>query len=600
VAILKGTSAVSESLVEPAEGAQASRPWRSSLLLGAVFLVIYALSCSDAVQGGDSGEFATIAALGGVPHPPGYPVFVILAQLSNIFVPIGSAAYKAALASALVGAICLVFVHRSVVLLTSSTLAATTAAAGLGFSVRFWQYASVAEVFTLAALSGAIISWVATEVSLGRRGQAISLSLGGAMALSLAGHHSGAMLLPMVAYIIWWASVDLLEFTKNTAVFLGVTALGLLPYLIFMGEGGVWRWGHTDSLSGLIHHLLRADYGTFSLAISESEVSPWDHPLLYLKWLPKEWAGFLAVLGLWGAGDLFARGRKRVAWSLTIGLLGTAVVFLAMFNLPATGFYRVVAARFWLLPNTVFAVFVGVGVAAFVRLPVWSTRSLPVVMLAGTMLVQVFPTINRAPHRGWTVLEDYVRNALHAVEPNALIVGTGDSRLFGALYAQEVLGDAPGVVWVEPSMVGYDWYRENLLDSHPDITLSPDVVTMVNANVGIRPVYVAFSHGTGEVLSAIPPVYPYKAVLLRVLSPGEELPPLEQLEQEHLEVTGTFLLRSGLESNWDSTWTWEYEAWDQYSYSQLVLAELFATAGDHQAAWRLRSRVEAISPHLQE
>jgi hypothetical protein len=363
---------VAESSVELATDAHKSQSWRSSLIFGLAFFAIYTWSCGSAVQGGDSGEFATVSALGGVPHPPGYPLFVILSQLSNMFVPVGSVAFKAALASAGAGAVALAFVHRSVLRLTSSPVAAVTAAAGLGFSVRFWQYASVAEVFTLAAMSGAIISFVAVEIYLGWRGRAVAVALGGAMALSLAGHHSGAMLLPMVAYLLWWSADDRREFAKNTAVFLAVTATGLLPYLIFMGDGGAWRWGHTETFSGLIHHLLRADYGTFSLGISEATVSPLAHPWLYLKWLPTEWAGFLALLGVWGAGDLFVRGGKRIGWALAIGWLGTAVLFLAMFNLPATGFYRVVAARFWLLPNTIFAVAVGVGVASFVRLPIRS------------------------------------------------------------------------------------------------------------------------------------------------------------------------------------------------------------------------------------
>ena len=594
------TDADVEGYVEPCTEPSNVESWRSSLLFGLVFFAIYVWSCGSSVQGGDSGEFATISALGGVPHPPGYPLFVILSQISNMLVPVGSVAFKAALASAGAGAVALVFVHRSVLRLTSSDVAAVTAAAGLGLSARFWQYSSVAEVFTLAAMSGAIICFVAVEISLGWRGRAVAVSLGVAMALSLAGHHSGAMLLPMVGYLLWWSSNDRRELAKSTAIFLGVTATGLLPYLIFMGDGGVWRWGHTETLSGLVHHILRADYGTFSLGISDANVGPLAHPWLYLKWLPREWTGFLAVLGVWGSWDLFAKSDKRIAWALAIGWLGTAVLFLGMFNLPSTGFYRVVAARFWLLPNTVFAVAVGVGVSIFVRHSVWSRKYLPWGILAGTMMVQVFPTINRVPHRGWTVLEDYVRNTLQAVEPNALIIGTGDSRLFGSLYAQEVLGDAPGVAWVVPNMVGYDWYREKLLARHPDITLSSDVTTMVNANVGIRPVYIAFSLATGLVLEAIPPVYPYKAVLFRVLAPEEDLPPLEQLERDHNEAAGSFVLRSGLESSWESTWTWEYEAWDQYGYSYLVLADLYSTAGDHQSARRLRGLVEGMSPHLQD
>ena len=93
------SEAVGERGDEPITDKSKPQSWRSSLIFGIAFFAIYIWSCSSAVQGGDSGEFATVAALGGVPHPPGYPLFVILSQLTNMVVPFGSVAFKAAIAS---------------------------------------------------------------------------------------------------------------------------------------------------------------------------------------------------------------------------------------------------------------------------------------------------------------------------------------------------------------------------------------------------------------------------------------------------------------------------------------------------------------------
>jgi hypothetical protein len=64
---------------------------RSSVVFG-LFLVLYALGAARTVQGGDAGEFMTIAATGGVAHPPGYPAFSLRVRLTALL-PIAGMAW---------------------------------------------------------------------------------------------------------------------------------------------------------------------------------------------------------------------------------------------------------------------------------------------------------------------------------------------------------------------------------------------------------------------------------------------------------------------------------------------------------------------------
>ena len=45
------------------------------------------------------------------------------------------------------------------------------------------------------------------------------------------------------------------------------------------GLQGPWVWGDWDNFEGLVHHVLRSDYGTLSLRAGDMGVYWWSHPL---------------------------------------------------------------------------------------------------------------------------------------------------------------------------------------------------------------------------------------------------------------------------------------------------------------------------------
>ena len=70
------------------------------------------------VLAADSGELQVVAAQLGVAHPPGFPLYVLLAHLFTRL-PIGSPAYMVNLLSAVFGALTAVVVYHSCLLYTS-------------------------------------------------------------------------------------------------------------------------------------------------------------------------------------------------------------------------------------------------------------------------------------------------------------------------------------------------------------------------------------------------------------------------------------------------------------------------------------------------
>src|SRR5947209_3952032 len=62
-----------------------------AVLLGLAALAVYTRTLCPTVAAGDSGELTAAASLGGVAHPPGYPIWTMLARLFT-YIPHGSIA----------------------------------------------------------------------------------------------------------------------------------------------------------------------------------------------------------------------------------------------------------------------------------------------------------------------------------------------------------------------------------------------------------------------------------------------------------------------------------------------------------------------------
>lgn len=567
--------------------------------MAAAALVLYAATAATTVQGGDAGELLTVAAGGGVAHPPGYPLFTGLAGLL-VQLPLGTVPWRGAMAAAVLAAAGIGLLGAAVERWTGRPLAGVAAAGSLAVSGLCWRYATVSEVFAGGVFTAGAVLWVASRVQAGWRGPQAAGALGLAVASGIACHHTVVLLAPLVLFVLWQTC------RERPVASLAAGAAGLAPgfaaYGALMLPGGVWRWGDTTTLEGLVHHFLRRDYGTFSLAVSDAQVAPWAHPLDWVLALPTQFAGVFFLLGLVGLAQA-VRTRQPLALALLATLLLAGPIFFLRFNLPVEGFWTVVTRRFHVLPNTLFAVFVGLGAAAWLESALLAGVRLRRGLVGACVVVAGLLASGHAPHRGWTVLEDFCRSALSVVGPDALILGSGDSRLFGFLYLQSIEGLRPDVAYVEPEMLGYPWYRDRLNAQHPDLLpvlegkVHVDPVDLIGRHYGQRPIYLAprllEAPGFAE---RLPPAFPAGATWMQLLGPGEPLPPPEQVEADLRQALAGFRLASRVVTEHQATRTWESEAWDQYAITFAVLADAYDAGGDPVGAARCRATASSLSP----
>ncbi|MEE6494149.1 hypothetical protein FKM82_017032 [Ascaphus truei] len=118
---------------------------------------VYVNTLHPSVPGGDSGELITAAYELGVAHPPGYPLFTILAKMAMWFVPFGSVAYRVNLLSGLFGAAAASLLFYTTSRLSGSYAAGILASGLFSFSRLTWQWSIAAEVFSLNNLFVALL-----------------------------------------------------------------------------------------------------------------------------------------------------------------------------------------------------------------------------------------------------------------------------------------------------------------------------------------------------------------------------------------------------------------------------------------------------------
>ncbi len=139
------------------DDAARSRPltWLITLLLFVAFLALYIATLAPDVLAADSGELQVVAAQLGVAHPPGFPLYVMLAHVFTRL-PVGTPAYAVNLLSAIFGALAVVVVYRSGRRLVGRQLPALLGAVALGTATTFWSQATTANVRSLTALLAAL------------------------------------------------------------------------------------------------------------------------------------------------------------------------------------------------------------------------------------------------------------------------------------------------------------------------------------------------------------------------------------------------------------------------------------------------------------
>jgi len=136
---------------------------RHAALLALGTFLVYAAGTCRTIYVGDSGELVAAAATLGIPHPSGYPLYVLLGKLWTMLVPLGSIAWRMSLLSAVAASLTCGLFFALVRRLGISSPAAAVSTLILAFGPSFWSQANIQRVYSLNALFVVAVSFAALE-----------------------------------------------------------------------------------------------------------------------------------------------------------------------------------------------------------------------------------------------------------------------------------------------------------------------------------------------------------------------------------------------------------------------------------------------------
>jgi transmembrane protein TMEM260 (protein O-mannosyltransferase) len=483
-------------------------------------LVLYVLTLAPTTQYWDASEYITAAHALGIPHPPGSPLFVILAHAWGLL-PLGADYARrinlfAAVTSAAAAGIWFLIGERwlRAIVAPAGRRRLVAAAGALVGATAFtvWNQSVVNEkVYTLSVLTIALVLWLtlrwADQPASTRRDHYLVL-IAYLLALTATNHLMGVLAAPAVlVYVLLTDPRALLRprFLVAAALVVAVgTSVNLFipirahfdPYL---NQGEATTWPALKSV------LAREQFGKPSVFDNPMYRPGPDNPghtlvlygqqlLNYVQyfswqfgrdWLPGMQRGLavlFAALGLLGARRQW-RADRRAAFAMTtlILTLTVALVFYLNFKWGYSQPYRgpglehEVRERdyFFVASFAAWGVWVAMGLATLME---WieearlarATASAPVRLWAPSVLVLLLALIPLAGNRltasrsDETLARDYAHDLLQSVDPYALVVTAGDNDTFPLWYAQEVDGVRRDVSVLVMSLANTGWYLRQL------------------------------------------------------------------------------------------------------------------------------------------
>lgn len=420
-----------------------------------IYLASLAPDLTWAHNGADGGDLIVAAFTLGVPHPPGYPAYTMLAHLFTRL-PCASIAYCVNLLSAvsMVGAtgvlalvsdegrktkdeLCpssFVFGHR---------VAALAAAWGFAFTPLVWQQAIIAEVYAPFALCVALVLWLAPRV-LSARG---AFALGAVWGLALGFHLTALFLLPLALWRVWRARARLFAFVAAVVL----ASLQWL-YPVWRAGRGAITWGDPTTLAGWWWLVSGALYREYVFAV------PLD-----------AWLGRIAffVNALWlGLGPILVACALIGWWQIVRTDHYKAMVYgatMLVYIVFAIGYNSADSISLTIPAVMIFCVGIGAGVALLLDTlrARFGNRAVALGWIGLFLQVTLVLILN---WRAVSLAEDraamrFGERALSQLPPAAIVVTQDDRATFALWYFRYVLGQRADVRIVDRDLLAFEWYQ---------------------------------------------------------------------------------------------------------------------------------------------
>jgi transmembrane protein TMEM260 (protein O-mannosyltransferase) len=469
----------------------------------AVFLfVVYCATLARGVTYWDSGEFLAAIHSLGIPHPPGTPLFVLLAHVwSTIASPFLGFTIAVNAFSALCTAMAFGIAANLFWRATDDAVASFAAALTAGLMSTVWLNATEAEVYACALLGAMVIFWCARQYVVTRNDRWILLTLY-TCGLAWSLHLTALLAVPAAFYLI--ASARRRPAARDVMPGLLLVLLGgsvVLFMLVRAQHDPSVNQGNPSTVHALWDVIQRRQYDVAPLWPRNAPLwLQFGNIFEYADWQVALGLGpdpgptvartsatvCYALLGIFGT--LHHRAINRNSWRAWVVLFVTASVGVVLYlNLHAGASYGAGVlpegatheARdrdyFFTLAFVCWGAWAGFGVVQLARSVARNGRatfSRTRDMVSAAVVVAVLPMIlNWGPVRSLRRDEQQRDEAaskamLAALPARAVFLANGDNDTYPLWYLQQVLGMRRDVTVVTLPLLTPRWNRAELLRRH--------------------------------------------------------------------------------------------------------------------------------------
>ncbi|MEM7113148.1 MAG: DUF2723 domain-containing protein [Chloroflexota bacterium] len=446
-----------------------------ALTTTAVSLLIYWLTLApDLTQAhlsGDGGELITASMTLGVPHPTGYPTYILLGKLFS-YLPIGTIAYRFNLFSAVTTTVSAGLLAATITQQNKnrSRIPAIVAPLVFAFTPLVWSQATITEVYGLNLLMASLFVWAIFS----DRPLWLAAFLFG---LAITTHATSALMAPLffIRFLPRRGQTSAPDPQQKSsprwAFVLGAFLLGLSPLLAIpwlAQTSSPVVWGNPTTVDGwwwlVSGTIYRPNMLALPLAALVERLVAWGTVALV-------WGG--TVLVVWGVNILYCRSRDSqsrhhpdagaASWndianrgyrSYHNSILLLTAVLITLYALT----YNTPDAHVLLLPALLL---LALPLADVLRN--WGVAAL-LLPLALLLLNFQQQNLRQAP-----TMRPVATALLQAAPENAILLTPGDTTIFTLWYFHHVEEQRPDLLLVDANLFAFDWYRARLQQQVPSL-----------------------------------------------------------------------------------------------------------------------------------
>ena len=423
-------------------------------------------------NGSDSGDFLAALLTGGIPHPTGYPAYLLLGSLF-MRLPFGSPVWRAALlsacAAAAASALLCAWLQKQLSQLLRLPLAATAAAVtalSLSAAPLIFSQAVIVEVYGLQSLFFMLAFYWLDALSAQREpgdNTAAAALLALCFGFGLGNHVTGVLLAPPLLYFL--ALEARRRRWKRLALQVAAAAAGLCVYFVLplrALQNPPINWGDPRTLSGFLWLVSADPYQGLLFTTPAAQVL--ERIAALANYLLKQFGVvgiFLGVIGL--------VQRPTIRLPFFLSMLWIALVY--------SGFsigYSTSDSTAYLIPFfIIWAAWIGLGIGTLAEIR-W--RSLPVglailTLFALTTALQIPATVRENNPARNPQAEDSAARILNEIPNDAFFFTTADLDTFPLWYFHFGLGQRPDIRLIVKPLTQFAWYRDTIKRVYPDLTL---------------------------------------------------------------------------------------------------------------------------------